>query len=433
MLVAAILAPLSCTNKQPVQSTYFDTTISPILESSCVHTNTGASCHVADPNGNAVGNLDVSTYLAVSHRRDLLQVYGPYPQPALLLKNIAPISLNIQAFDGQTAKITTDIKHSGLQILDQTGGAFATLRKWIGNGATENNSGLVPIQLAKLPCVSTDPDMNAVPFKGSGFDPTQINRNAQDYQTFSSQVVPIIHSTCASSNCHGVRSNNLFLVCGDTPAQVDWDYFVASQYLSTPPQVSELLRRPLAPAQGGSYHEGGIVFANASDPNYQALLQFATQHGAATFSSVDPNLGFFAHKVQPILVKKGCMQIQCHSAAMFHEYRLRGGSGGAFSYYATLKNYDLSLAMLALESDDVNASRLVRKNLFRAVVGGLLPPPPGGTGGGADAGDASGSSDTGATDTGASDTGGAPDAGPPPPPPAGGTTYGLAHRGGPLF
>ena len=66
-----------------------------------------------------------------------------------------------------------------------------------------------------------------------------------------------------------------------------------------------------------------------------------------------------------MLVKKGCMMAQCHSAAMFHDYRLRGGSGGSFSLSATRKNYALTFAQLSLESDDVDASRLVRKNLYR--------------------------------------------------------------------
>ncbi|HXN30373.1 MAG TPA: hypothetical protein VN894_00870, partial [Polyangiaceae bacterium] len=77
---------------------------------------------------------------------------------------------------------------------------------------------------------------------------------------------------------------------------------------------------------------------------------------------------FFAQKVQPVLVKKGCMMAQCHSAAMFHDYRLRGGSAGSFSLAATRKNYTLSVAQMSFESDDVNASRLVRKNLYRPEV-----------------------------------------------------------------
>ncbi len=74
---------------------------------------------------------------------------------------------------------------------------------------------------------------------------------------------------------------------------------------------------------------------------------------------------FFAQKVQPILVKKGCMMAQCHSAAMFHDFRLRGGSAGSFSLTATRKNYAFAIAQMSFESDDVNASRLVRKNLYR--------------------------------------------------------------------
>ena len=66
-----------------------------------------------------------------------------------------------------------------------------------------------------------------------------------------------------------------------------------------------------------------------------------------------------------MLVKKGCMMAQCHSAAMFHDYRLRGGSGGSFSLTATREELRASDRADAFESDDVNASRLVRKNLYR--------------------------------------------------------------------
>ena len=64
------------------------------------------------------------------------------------------------------------------------------------------------------------------------------------------------------------------------------------------------------------------------------------------------------------------MMLQCHSAAQFHDYRLRGGSGGSFSFSATSRNYELSVAQLGVESPDVNAGRLVRKNLYRPEVFG---------------------------------------------------------------
>ena len=52
----------ACTTKEPTETTYFQRTISPILVTSCVRTNTGAACHVADPKGNAFGNLDLATF-----------------------------------------------------------------------------------------------------------------------------------------------------------------------------------------------------------------------------------------------------------------------------------------------------------------------------------------------------------------------------------
>ncbi len=62
---------------------------------------------------------------------------------------------------------------------------------------------------------------------------------------------------------------------------------------------------------------------------------------------------------------------QCHSAAMFHDYRLRGGSAGSFSLAATRRNYALSVAQMSFESEDVNASRLVRKNLYGHEISAL--------------------------------------------------------------
>ena len=90
-------------------------------------------------------------------------------------------------------------------------------------------------------------------------------------------------------------------------------------------------------------------------------------------SPADDGLLLFANRVQPMLVKRGCMMVNCHSGSMFHDYRLRGGSGGHFGLPATRKNYELTLEQLALESPDVNASRLVRKNLPAVPeYGGIL-------------------------------------------------------------
>ncbi len=361
------LLPASCTTKQPQTTTFFDETIAPIVNTGCVRTNTGAGCHVADAKGNAFGNLDLSSYAGVSARSDLLVDYGPYGRPSLLTKVVAPFQITAQLYDGTQTVITTDIKHSGGAILDPTASAYQVLATWIGNGASANNSGPPPATTLRLPCTTTVPT-------APGFDPTT-DPTTPDFATFKSKVVPEFQSTCGAGNCHGTTVNELYLTCGSSPEQIRWNYFAASDYLAQTPEQSELLRRPLAPSEGGSFHEGGVIFQTPSDSGYQALLAWATQHGppviktSGTCSPDTPaacaGFAFFAHRVQPVLMRKGCMMLQCHSAAMFHDYRLRGGSGGSFSFTATEKNYTLTLAQLALESPDVMASRIVRKNLLR--------------------------------------------------------------------
>lgn len=369
--IAALAA--ACETKEPTKSTYFERSISPILTTSCVRTNTGAGCHVADARGNALGNLDLSSFEGVQKRKDLLVDYGPYGQPGLLLKNVDPFQVEVQGYDGVKTLVTSDIKHAGGSILDPSGTGYQTLRRWIQNGATENNTGAPPKNIERLPCTSFLPSR-------PDFDLTR-DPPRGDFATFRDRVNGVISGTvdddelkkvsCAASNCHGRLSNSLYFTCGTSPEEVRWNYLAAQEYLAQTAEQSELLRRPLAPEQGGAYHEGGVVFSSPSDEAYERFEQWANEHGAATSDQNDPAFLFFAHKVQPALVKKGCMMMQCHSASMFHDYRLHGGSGGNFSLSATKQNYELSLAQMAIETDDPNASRMVRKNLYRPEVCGV--------------------------------------------------------------
>src|ERR1700683_1924931 len=155
--LAGLAASGGCTTLQPQPTTYFDQTIDPIIQSSCVRTNTGVGCHVGDTKGNAFGNLDTSTYAGVNQRRDLLLDYGPYLQPSLLVKNVAPYQLNIQLWDGTKVTVTTDIKHTGGPILDPTGSAYQILRRWIENGATVNNTGVPPVNYPRTACSHSIP------------------------------------------------------------------------------------------------------------------------------------------------------------------------------------------------------------------------------------------------------------------------------------
>ena len=369
LAVVGGVAAGACTTKEPQPATFFDQQIDPVLQTSCVRTNTGVGCHVSDTKGNAFGNLDLSTYDGVSRRRDLLLDYGPYLQPSMLVKNVPPFQLSIELWDttgeteggdggGQPAiTVTTDIKHTGGPILDPTASSYQTLRRWIENGATEENTGVAPVMLPHQACNDTVP---SVP----GFDPNN-DPPGSDFANFQAGAGQILVNSCAFGNCHGTSVNALYLTCGTSAQELRWNYFAAGNYVSATPQQSEIVRRPLATSQGGSYHEGGPLFSSVQDPNYQSLLQWAQLHGPPSSAGLDPAFLFFARTVQPILVKKGCMMAQCHSAAMFHDYRLRGGSAGSFSLTTTQKNYAFTVAQMSFESDDVGASRLVRKNLYR--------------------------------------------------------------------
>jgi hypothetical protein len=364
-MLPLVLLAAGCSTKQPTENTYFDRTISPIIQDSCVHTNTGANCHFTQPKGNAIGNLSLESYEDVVRRRDLLVNYGPYGLPNMLLKNVDPFDILLTAYDGTQITVKTDIRHSGVKIVGLTTAGFNTLKKWIQDGANKNNAISPPVVAARDECSESypsDPD-----FKPD-YEPT-----APDFSDFKANVQPILGDTCAAGNCHGSPTNSLRLVCatskkGNSDVLARWNYFAASEYLATTQAglgASEILRRPLDPQAGGAYHEGGAIFSSQSDAGYTALLNWANAHGPNMNVPSTPGFKFFATRVQPMLVKKGCMILGCHSPAMFHDFRLRGGSGGNFSLPTTLTNYELTRAQIAMESPNPNASRLIAKNLVR--------------------------------------------------------------------
>lgn len=354
-------------NESREQSTFFSRKIGPVLEQSCATSPTRSSCHVIaddDARANALGNLSVESYEHVALRRDLLLNYGPYGVPGLLLKVVPSFNLSLTAWNStEPVVITTNIAHAGNQLIDFASPTFTTLQRWMANGAAENNASQSDAVIPQNDCTS---ELGS----DSAFDPNQ-EPTAPDFEQFQSEVNPILGKRCSASNCHGSPANSLRLTCGTTSEQVRWNYFAASDYVSKDAASSEILRRTLAPSAGGTYHEGGALFPSLDDAGYKALLAWATAKGGPTNVPKDAGFPFFAERVQPMLVKRGCMMLGCHSAAMFHDYRLRGGSGGHFGLPATRKNYELSLEQLALESPTANASRILRKNL-PPDAGGIL-------------------------------------------------------------
>ena len=210
LAVVAACASGACTTKEPQASTYFDATIAPILKTSCVHTNTGAGCHVADAKGNALGNLDLSSFEGIDHRRDLLLDYGPYGQPVVAREERPAVPGEPAALrrderrrhDGHQAHGRADPRSDGERLRDA-----APMDR---ERRDENNTGVPPVIIAHSPCNGTVP-------AAAGFDaerrpvlgPTS-RRSSRSPIRFSSQ-------TCAAGNCHGTTVNALYLTCGIPP------------------------------------------------------------------------------------------------------------------------------------------------------------------------------------------------------------------------
>ena len=349
---ATALGATSCGQREVSSSPYYDRQIAPVLQHSCSRQTTG--CHVTTPRGDAVGNLDTTSFEALDRRRDLLTTYGPYGMPGLLAKVVGPQPITISTLDGPIV-ITTDIRHAAGSGIDVTSEGFATLRRWMDEGATKDNVG--PGNAHPAP---TGPCRTLIP-ADPAFDPA--TAPGPEFEQFAREVQPLLKASCSAGTCHGSANADLALTCGDDEPQRRWNAFIAGQFLASPAETSELVVRTLDPHAGGVYHTGGSFFASTDDPGYRALLAWAKARGPAKIA-VSEELRFFANRVQPVLVRKGCMFLGCHSPLMFHDYTLRGGANGQFSFPATRKNYQLSLEMLAVEAPDPNASRLIAKNVF---------------------------------------------------------------------
>jgi hypothetical protein len=367
---AALLASGCKTQQTSDRTNYYDRKIGPVVVQACATSPTKSGCHVAaDNHGDALGNLNVTSYASLTKRKDLFLRYGPYGLPALLLKVAPSYPIALTTWQSATPTlIKTDISHVGGSLLDLTSPSFTLLDSWIANGFALNNAPAADPTFSQTPCSN---DLGQDPEFDASLDPT-----TPDFQRFSEAVNPVLGARCAAGNCHGSPANSLYLTCGTTPEARRWNYFAVGDYVSVDTGTSEILRRALSPAVGGVYHEGGTIFDTTDDADYKSLVDWATLKGGPTDQVTpgkDDGLLFFADRVQPMLVKRGCMMVNCHSGSMGHDYRLRGGSGGHFGLPATRKNYALTIEQLALESPDFNASRIVQKNLPpNAAYGGIL-------------------------------------------------------------
>ncbi|MET0386338.1 MAG: hypothetical protein ABW321_10290, partial [Polyangiales bacterium] len=356
----------ACEGREESSFSYYDARIAPILDVGCQRQTTG--CHVDDGRGFALGNLDLSSYETLLQRGDVLAPVGPYPVGALLLKAGDPVHIDVRTVD-RRVQITTDIRHAaGGGAIAEGSRSYSQLKQWIDGGYSRTGVATTGLRQSEGACSHA---LGSRPYIDTQSPP----RSQDNYDRFARDVAPMLTRRCAGSSCHGSPQADLYLTCASTDEETRWNYELALRYLDDVPAASELLLRPLAVAAGGVFHEGGDVFENVADPDYRSLLAWAERSVASdpallALGDVDDGLRFFADRVQPVLVRKGCMFLNCHSPAMFHDLRLALGARGFFSEVAIRRNYELSRAQLALDSEDPSQSRLIAKNLCPAATGG---------------------------------------------------------------
>ena len=382
-VTASVLLSAACSASDPPRGSYYDDRIAPILQVGCVMQTTG--CHLVNDRGTAAGNLDLTSYDALMRRRDTLPRFGPYPMGTLLMKVAEPVEITVNTVDppdpsqpnNRTVTIRTDIRHNAGAGIAVSSTGFAQLREWINAGHARQGSGEEhddgPVNSES--CVSglgvNDFEINRFQSQGPIDDPVA-------YQRFVDQVQPVLRANCSSTFCHGDRLRSLYLTCGDTEEEKRWNFFVSTWHIATPTTLSELLRRPLAMDRGGDFHVGGDVFESADDPGYLALRGWiedlvARSPQVLIEDYATEGFRYFVNRVQPVLVRKGCLFQNCHShISQNQDLQLFVGSQGTFGRAAQHRNHGAGLGLLGLESPDPNQSRIVAKNLFppEQVTGG---------------------------------------------------------------
>lgn len=353
----------------PKGRTFYERTIEPILVQKCSGSTSG--CHAVkegDPFAVAAGNLDVTSFANVQKRRDVLTSFGAYPFPLLLVKAVGAKKLKLQYGD---LFRDVDVQHVGEGIIDPGSDAFFTLQQWLENGATENGlKPATPPREGQGECSTKVPD---------GFTAATFTSNP-GFAVFVSKVQPILTAhRCGAGSCHGAPQSDFYITCGDDDTQRAFNFSQAWAFVNTPADDSQLLRVPLAVAGGGRGHTGGDQLPSTSDAEFLDIKAWAEVVGRRTdFPGADPGAQFFADRVQPLLLQRGCAFQACHSPQAANDFKLRSGSVGFFSVVALKRNYELFRnEFMALEFPDARRGRAVAKTILEADdrhdgVGGIV-------------------------------------------------------------
>ena len=368
------LLPASCTTEEPPNETYFDAddradphdVVRPHEHRRRLPRRRREGQRVRQP-----GPLELRGHQRTARSAPELRAVRAAVAPR---KNIPRSRSRSQFYDGRPRSASRRTSSTPADRSSTRPRArYQVLARWIENGATENNAGPPPASTYRLPCTDTIGD-------GARASTRDADRpddlGLRDLQEPGQPALP-----------EHVRGGQLPRDDGERPLPHVREHAAGDPLELLRGAATTSRRRPSRASFSAGRSTGGRAARStrgASSSSRRATrLPGAPRLGDGARAAVlarpapaaheptpadptrAPGFSFFAHRVQPILAKKGCMMPQCHSAAMFHDYRLRGGSAGSFSLSATERNYTLSIAQLAFESDDVMASRLVRKNLFR--------------------------------------------------------------------
>jgi hypothetical protein len=357
---AAAVVVCGCASDNPPGQTFYQREVEPILIGSCAG-NTGG-CHAVDETDAfafAAGNFDVTSFENVQRRRDLLRQFGAYGVPLLLIKAVGNTGELGISYDGEFLPL--EVEHAGGGLLAPGSDAYLTLLEWTDKGATEN--GLPP------PVAPVAGDGACASFVPADFDDGPV-RDDPTFGQFESQVMPVL-TACSSSSCHGAPQADFYMTCGDNDRQRAFNFAQARAFVAEEIESSQLLVIPLALGGGGSFHAGGVHFDSRDSEDYVAVEEWAASVGPVEFGAGDPGREFFARRVQPLLLTRGCSFEACHSPAATNDLPLRSGSQGSFSPIALERNYEqVRDEFMAVEVPDARRGRSVAKNIL-ASLGGI--------------------------------------------------------------
>ena len=363
MLASLAAGVTACSPKKNPERYYYDQHIQPIFNGSCVG-NT-SPCHRVDPaTGVALGNLDLTSFKSVQKRRDVLRTYGSYPMPLLLLKAI-PEEAVVIPYQGRS--LQSEIRHAGGKPLSPGSDAFHELNRWLVNGA--NRDGIAPAAQSRMGEGGCN---TALP---ADRDISTVDTSSQAYQLFIADVEPKLEQSCAFATCHSSPQSDFYITCGADDDQRRFNFLQAAGFVvaaPAPPEQSEILLRPLSPANGGVSHTGGIFFDSRADQTWSKWRDWAVEVQASPPAALSRSAGqvFFEENVMPKFLQRGCALEGCHSPNGFNDFRLRPGAQGFFAQLALKRNYETTLnEFMAVDSVDVAQSRAVKKTIVPSSGG----------------------------------------------------------------